>query len=52
MDDFGLDGTFRIDGSVVFGSLGTLPQKELAYRIWFQTHNLDETEARKIWETL
>lgn len=49
LDDFGCEGVFLYDGTVVRGTLGTLPKEEMAFKIWFQTCNpkWSESKARK-----
>ncbi len=51
LDDTGTDGVFLLDGTVVRGTLGTLPQEELAYFIWRQQQDikLKEPELRRMW---
>jgi hypothetical protein len=51
LDDYGCDGTFRPDGSVVSGTLGTMPQDEMAYRIWaqYQDWKIKEPQLRAMW---
>lgn len=51
LDDFGTDGTFRNDGTLVRGEMGTITKDELAYRIWRQSQDtrIKEPELRKIW---
>lgn len=46
LDRFGLDGVFLIDGTVVRGTLGSCPQEELAFRIWFQMQDIKWSEAK------
>ena len=53
LDDFGCDGVFLYDGTVVRGTLGSLPKEEMAYRIWRQTiDEVKEPELRKMWLAL
>lgn len=51
LDEFGCDGHFKRDGSVIRGTLGTLPQDELAFRIWAQTQppQYKEKQLREMW---
>lgn len=51
LDDFGCDGVFLMDGTVVRGTLGSLPQDELAFRIWAQMQDikLKDAQLREMW---
>jgi hypothetical protein len=52
LDDFGTDGVFALDGSVIHGTRGTISQDELAYRIWRQVQDpsIKESVLRTLWD--
>lgn len=51
LDDFGCEGVFLYDGTVIRGTLGTLPKEEMAYRIWRQMQDpkIKEPQLRAMW---
>ncbi len=46
LDEFGTDGTFLYDGTVVRGTLGTCPRNLLAFKVWFQMEDIKLSLAK------
>ena len=51
LDDFGTDGEFLYDGTVIRGKLGSISPEDLAFKIWFQMQNIkwSEKKGRQEW---
>jgi hypothetical protein len=54
LDDYGTNGTFLLDGTVVHGTLGTCPQNLFAFKVWFQLQDtkLSISQSKLQWNNL
>jgi hypothetical protein len=52
LDEFQCDGVFLYDGTVVRGTLGSMPKEEMAFRIWAQMQDikLSDKQLREMWK--
>ncbi len=51
IDDDGVDGVFKFDGTVIRGTLGTMTPDEFSFRVWAQMMDikLSERTLRQRW---
>lgn len=54
LDDYGADGVFLHDGTVVRGTLGSCPKNLFAFKVWsqIQDDNLTLVQRKKKWNQL
>lgn len=46
LDDFGTEGVFLYDGTVIRGTLGRCDKNEFAFRVWNQMQDVRKSDKR------